>query len=164
MPWVGTLGFPALLWRDWDMSSSSIHPGYWGWPCSKAEVMEGLPSSGFPTSFQSIVHWGCNNRWVVLSLSAGACETSNLLIILEALRWTAGTWLWAGQLWEKAAHSHCWACISAPGGDTCGRELLCPHMAASAPVLPSGKGRGLKEKWFSCRETEGHSLRDKKRP
>lgn len=121
-PVLRCLGSLLCSERDWDLSSASIHPGYWGWPCSQEKVMEGLPSSGFPVD-----HWGCNNRWVVLSLSAGACETSNLLIISEPLRWTAGTWFWAGQLWEKEAHSCSWR------GHVAGNcSAGSPHMAASS--------------------------------
>lgn len=149
------------------MSSTIIHSGYWGWPYTQAKVKEGLPSSGFPTSFQSVVRWGCNNRWVVLSVSTGACETSNLLIVLEPLRWAAGTQHQGGQLREKAARSHRWACSSAPGEDTCGREPLCwkPTHGSLSSHAPHQEETGMEGEMGQLqRDREGHSLEDEKRP
>lgn len=126
-----------------------------------------VASPGFPTSFQSVVRWGCNNRWVVLSVSTGACETSNLLIVLEPLRWAAGTQHRGGWLREKAAHSHRWTCISAPGEGTCGRELLCwkPIRGSLSSHASHREETGKEGEMGQLQRDRGeHSLGDEKRP
>lgn len=72
-----------------------------------------------------------------------------------------------GQSREKAAHSHHWVCISAPGEETCGRELLCwkpthGSLSSCAPHQEETKMEG--EMGQLQRDREEHSLGDEKRP